>query len=132
MVDARGRRGADGEHGPRAGRDLGAARVLHDEGETVATATVAQSVVVLGLLTALAETPLFILPAIGLAVAGVWSGICITIKRLHDLDRPAWHWFLLMVPVYNIYLGFVLLFQKGTDGPNQFGPDPRAGYRAIP
>ena len=89
-------------------------------------------VVAFGLLTVLAETPLFILPGIGVAVAGVWSGICITIKRLHDLERPAWHWLLLMVPIYNIYLGLVLLFKKGTEGPNEFGPDPLAGYRAIP
>ena len=89
-------------------------------------------VVAFGLLTVLAETPLFILPEMGVAVAGVWSGICITIKRLHDLERPARHWLLLMVPVYNIYLGLVLLFKKGTEGPNEFGPDPLAGSRAIP
>jgi len=32
-------------------------------------------VVAFGLLTVLAETPLFILPGIGVAVAGVWSGV---------------------------------------------------------
>ena len=85
-------------------------------------------VVAFGLLTVLAETLLFILPEMGVAVAGV----CITIKRLHDLERPARHWLLLMVPVYNIYLGLVLLFKKGTEGPNEFGPDPLAGSRAIP
>ena len=89
-------------------------------------------VVLFGLLTVLTGTPLFILPAIGVAIGGGWAGICITIKRLHDLERPAWHWLLLMVPLYNIYLGLVLLFQKGTDGPNSFGPDPLAGYKAIP
>ena len=89
-------------------------------------------IVLFGLLTVLTGTPLFILPAIGVGAAGIWAGVCITIKRLHDLERPAWHWLLLAVPIYNIYLGLVLLFQKGTDGPNQFGSDPLAGYKAIP
>ena len=40
-------------------------------------------------------SPLFILPGLGAVVAGLWAGIAITVKRLHDLDRPGWHWFLL-------------------------------------
>jgi len=46
------------------------------------------------------------------------------IKRLHDLDRPGEHFWLFLIPLYNIYLGLVLLFQKGSVGPNQYGPDP--------
>lgn len=80
-------------------------------------------------------TPLVVLPAIGALVAGFWAGICITVKRLHDLDRPAWHWWLLLIPVYNILLGLQLVFQKGTDGANRFGGDPLGpgyGYEALP
>lgn len=76
--------------------------------------------------------PLLFLPAVGVFAAGIWAGICITAKRLHDLGRPSWHWWLLCIPLYNIYLGLVLLFQKGTDGPNAFGPDPLAGGQALP
>ena len=83
-------------------------------------------------LSVITGIPLFILPALGVFAAGVWAGVCITVKRLHDLGRPGWHWWLLMVPLYNIYLGLVLLFQKGVDGPNQFGPDPLAGAKAFP
>lgn len=48
----------------------------------------------------------------------------VCVKRLHDLDRPGWHFWLLLVPLYNIYLSFVMLFARGTEGSNQFGPDP--------
>jgi uncharacterized membrane protein YhaH (DUF805 family) len=48
----------------------------------------------------------------------------VVVKRLHDLDRPGWHFWLLLVPLYNIYLSIVMLFVKGTTGTNQFGPDP--------
>jgi uncharacterized membrane protein YhaH (DUF805 family) len=48
------------------------------------------------------------------------------VKRLHDLDRPGAHYWLLLIPFYNIYLGLLLLFKKGTSGPNQYGDDPLA------
>jgi uncharacterized membrane protein YhaH (DUF805 family) len=76
------------------------------------------------LIEALTGSPLLILPAVGIVVAGIAAGICVTIERLHDLERPGWHWWLLMVPLYNLYLGFSLLFQKGIDGPNRFGRNP--------
>jgi len=47
-----------------------------------------------------------------------------TIKRLHDLDRPGSHYWLLLIPFFNIYLTLVLHFKKGTEGPNSYGPDP--------
>ena len=76
--------------------------------------------IVVAVLIVLTGSPLLILPAIGVGVAG----IAITVKRLHDLDRPAWHWWRLLVPIYNIYLGLVLLFKEGTIGPNTYGNDP--------
>jgi uncharacterized membrane protein YhaH (DUF805 family) len=77
-------------------------------------------------LTVVLNTPLLLVPMAGAILAGLWAGIAITVKRLHDLDRPGWHWFLLAVPIYNIYLGLVLLFQRGSWGGNRFGPDPLA------
>lgn len=58
------------------------------------------------------------------------SQVCVAIRRLHDLERPGVHWLLLLIPFYNIYLGFVLLLQKGTEGPNRYGEDPVAGHGA--
>jgi uncharacterized membrane protein YhaH (DUF805 family) len=51
---------------------------------------------------------------------------CVRIQRLHDLDRPGGHWFLLFIPFYNLYLGLLLSFKKGTVGPNRFGEHPLA------
>ena len=48
----------------------------------------------------------------------------ITIKRLHDVDMPDWAYLLFLVPGANIILGLYLLFKKGTQGPNKYGPDP--------
>jgi len=46
------------------------------------------------------------------------------VKRLHDLDRPGTHYWLLLVPIYGLYLGLLLLFKKGTDGSNRYGNNP--------
>jgi uncharacterized membrane protein YhaH (DUF805 family) len=71
-------------------------------------------------------------PLLSVLVGGTWAALAITVKRLHDLGRPGWHWWLFFIPLYNIYLGLVLLFQRGTPGPNLYGPDPlavsRTGY----
>jgi uncharacterized membrane protein YhaH (DUF805 family) len=53
-------------------------------------------------------------------------GLAVAIRRLHDLDRTGW-WFFL---VFTIIGGIVLLVwfcMRGTTGPNRFGPDPLGG-----
>ncbi len=62
------------------------------------------------------ENVLFVIVAVAQAVP--------VVKRLHDLDRPGSHYWLLLIPLYNMYLGLLLLFQRGTQGRNSFGPDP--------
>lgn len=49
------------------------------------------------------------------------------VKRLHDLDRPGTHYWLLLIPLYDLYLVLILLFKKGASGPNRYGSDPLAG-----
>lgn len=61
----------------------------------------------------------YLISVIGIVV---WSFL--VVKRLHDLGKPGWHYWLMYIPLYNIYLGFVLLFTKGVTGPNQYGEDP--------
>jgi len=86
----------------------------------------AMAMIVMGVLVGV---PLIVLPLAGVMLGGIAAAIAVTVKRLHDIDRPGWHWFLLAVPLYNIYLGIKLLFERGTQGPNRFGPDPLA-FRA--
>jgi uncharacterized membrane protein YhaH (DUF805 family) len=49
------------------------------------------------------------------------------VKRLHDLGRPGSHYWLLLIPFYNLYLALIILFERGTQGENKYGPDPLAG-----
>lgn len=59
----------------------------------------------------------------GLLALGI-SEVCVTVRRLHDLGRTGSQYFLLSIPFYNIYLGCLLLFKRGTVGPNAYGEDP--------
>lgn len=52
------------------------------------------------------------------------QGVVLAVRRLHDLNRSGWEWWLLLIPLYNIYLGVLLSFQKGTEGTNLYGEDP--------
>lgn len=74
-------------------------------------------------------------PDVGVLAMGVlftvWCASAViqaaaAVKRLHDIDRPGLHYWLLLVPIYNLYLGFHLMFTHGPTGPNRFGPDPCA------
>lgn len=56
-------------------------------------------------------------------IASVYGG-AITVRRLHDLGRPGWHFWLQMVPLYNIYIAFLLFFKAGAPGPNEHGENP--------
>ena len=50
-----------------------------------------------------------------------WIAICITVKRLHDIDATGWF----SIPIVLIPIAVILVGSfPGTVGPNRFGPDP--------
>jgi uncharacterized membrane protein YhaH (DUF805 family) len=51
--------------------------------------------------------------------------ISAAIRRLHDTDRSGWFYLLVLIPLVNFYLLYVLA-TKGTAGENRFGADPVA------
>ena len=59
-----------------------------------------------------------------ISIVAIISSSMLIIRRLHDLNRPAWWCIGVFVPLVNLVLGIYLLFFKGTDGPNDYGPDP--------
>ena len=65
--------------------------------------------------------------SLGVTLAATILAALQAVKRLHDLDRPGAHYWLLLVPVYNMYLTFLLFLRPGTEGSNDFGADPLSG-----
>ncbi len=57
------------------------------------------------------------------------AGVTLTIRRLQDLNHSPLVWMLGSIPVINLFFFLYLLFAKGTEGDNLYGPDPlRLGY----
>lgn len=61
-------------------------------------------------------------------LAEVWSISCLMVQRLHDLNRPLEHLLYLLVPIYNIYVLFCILFVKGNDEINKYGKSPYCSF----
>ena len=59
-----------------------------------------------------------------ISIASAIPSFMLVIRRLHDLNRPTWWCIGCIIPIVNFALAIYLLFFKGTDGPNQYGPDP--------
>lgn len=63
---------------------------------------------------------LLLIVSLGLLI----PGIAITIRRLHDLDKSGWWILIFLIPLVNLIMMLVWFTQKGSEGDNQFGPDP--------
>ncbi len=72
----------------------------------------------------------------GQSATAIWCAILLVgnalsalqvVKRLHDLGRPGTHYWLLLVPLYDLYLVLILLFEKGARGLNRYGSESLTG-----
>lgn len=76
------------------------------------------------------EMDIYLMPIVYLA--GLYSlialvpGVAVTIRRLHDTDRPGWTILWALVPLIGALLLLAYYIEEGDDGPNRFGPDPKA------
>ena len=55
--------------------------------------------------------------------------ICLTIRRLHDLNLTGWFCLLMTIPAVNTAFWIYTTFAPGTIGPNKYGGDPLEGQR---
>ncbi|MGB7855529.1 MAG: DUF805 domain-containing protein [Pseudolabrys sp.] len=65
----------------------------------------------------------------GLAV--FLPGLALAFRRLHDMDGSAW-WLLIFFTVIGAFVLLYWFCQKGTTGPNRFGPDPLGVTASAP
>ena len=57
-------------------------------------------------------------------LAGIIPSLAMGAKRCHDRDRSGWFLLVGLIPLVNIWLLIEVWFIKGTEGVNQYGPDP--------
>jgi uncharacterized membrane protein YhaH (DUF805 family) len=59
-----------------------------------------------------------------IGILGCVAQAFLAVRRLHDLGKPGWHFWLFFVPFYNIYLALVLCLASGSRSANAYGPAP--------
>ena len=57
-------------------------------------------------------------------VAILFLNFSLIIRRCHDLGWSGWWSLLVLVPFVNIVVGLVLLFKRGEEVQNRYGPAP--------
>lgn len=51
-------------------------------------------------------------------------GIAVWIRRLHDINKSGVWFLILLIPLAGLVFAIIWGCEKGTDGANNFGPDP--------
>lgn len=80
--------------------------------------------VLIGLIAGFLKTPSINYLSSIFSIACAVPSIMLLIRRLHDLNRPGWWCLGMLIPFLNIVLAVYVICFKGTDGPNDYGPDP--------
>ena len=63
------------------------------------------------------------------ALAFIWPGLAVQVKRWHDRGKSGWWVLIMFVPLIGGIWALVELgFLRGTSGPNQYGDDPLPAY----
>lgn len=84
----------------------------------------------LGLLVALLGTIGMVLYVFyGLAV--LIPSLALVSRRLHDVGKSGWFYFIGLIPVIGSIWLLVLFCTEGNIGPNQYGEDPKRPYEDI-
>ena len=61
------------------------------------------------------------------SVASLYPGFALYAKRWHDRGKSGWWSLIIFVPILGVLWWLVECgFLRGTEGPNQYGPDPVA------
>lgn len=79
---------------------------------------------VAGSMNAEAAVGLMLIPFMIVALGLFIPNLAVTVRRLHDQDRSGWWILIQLIPFGGIVL-LVFMFLEGTQGPNQYGPDPK-------
>ena len=60
----------------------------------------------------------------------ILPGIAVQVRRLHDIDRSGWWYWLALIPIVGWIILLVWNCKRGTHGPNSYGADPLGGLGA--
>ena len=59
------------------------------------------------------------------SLAILLPSLAICVRRLHDVGKSGWFYFIGLIPLVGVIWLFVLFCTPGTIGSNEYGPDPK-------
>lgn len=68
---------------------------------------------------------------ITVALASFVPGLAVAVRRLHDVGKSGWFYFIVLIPLIGAIWLLVLFFTEGTKGENQYGSDPKSSGEEI-
>lgn len=72
------------------------------------------------------EYSIYGLVAILYVLAMIVPSLSITVRRLHDIDKSGWYYFLSLIPIIGSIWLLILLCKEGDKAENKYGADPKA------
>lgn len=60
-------------------------------------------------------------------LAVLLPSIAVAVRRLHDVGKSGWFYFIALIPIIGAIWLLVLFATEGERGENQYGPDPKGG-----
>ena len=52
--------------------------------------------------------------------------LAVLVRRLHDVNKSGWWYFIILIPLVGAIWMLVLLCTEGDKGDNKYGPNPKA------
>lgn len=62
------------------------------------------------------------------AFAVLLPNIAVLVRRLHDVNKSGWFYFVAFIPLIGAIWLLVMLFTEGDSGENKYGQDPKQIY----
>ena len=59
------------------------------------------------------------------SMALIVPGLAVVVRRLHDVGKSGWMYFVVLIPVIGIFWLLILLASDSEQGDNQYGPNPK-------
>ena len=59
------------------------------------------------------------------ALATFIPGLAVAVRRLHDVGKSGWFYFIVLIPIVGAIWLLVLFFTEGNQCENQYGSDPK-------
>jgi uncharacterized membrane protein YhaH (DUF805 family) len=64
-------------------------------------------------------------------IAAIVISVIFAKRRLNDLNRSGWWFLLFLIPIINLLIAIYMVFFRGSDGDNNFGPAPTKNSTGV-